>query len=391
MTDELTDWKENPESKISIIDDNSSLPEGIKKLEEQENPPSPQILEHRRKVAEKASQILEENDLPDHGESRVWANPTLDDPEVTDPENPDFKMVSWNIQKGYKLEEQIKYLKETSPDVVLLQEVDWDCERSGNKNIALELAAGAGYKYAAFTTMVVEVGGEEFPDSKRGNKLFNLVGKVGEGGGLHGVAILSKHPISEVSAIKLSHKTNRKERMERWIPKQGGRVAQKSKIRIGNREVSIYNTHLSPADITTTERLQQWDKIADDAENDPNPTVIGGDLNTMNSGLAGLLSKAANRGKIDPLGKSRRPFQSDAKFWQETEFADSKKREQLEDGVTNPRTKRFEDPNPKSSHGLGGKLDHTLFEQGEFENLKSSLGPKGPSDHRPIIVEAKFS
>lgn len=38
--------------------------------------------------------------------------------------------MQWNIERGYKLEEIVKELKNIDADVIALQEVDIGCERS---------------------------------------------------------------------------------------------------------------------------------------------------------------------------------------------------------------------------------------------------------------------
>lgn len=38
--------------------------------------------------------------------------------------------MQWNIERGYKLEEIVKELKQIDADVIALQEVDIGCERS---------------------------------------------------------------------------------------------------------------------------------------------------------------------------------------------------------------------------------------------------------------------
>ena len=43
--------------------------------------------------------------------------------------------MSWNIDKGYQVHKIIQALKEQSPDIVLLQELDIGCDRTRSDNI----------------------------------------------------------------------------------------------------------------------------------------------------------------------------------------------------------------------------------------------------------------
>ena len=85
----------------------------------------------------------------------------------------------------------IDQLRKHSSDILCLQEVDWDCVRTGRKNVALKIARCLGYRYTTFSTEFVEIQGENDVMPYAGRKRLSEM----KGGGLLGRAILSKYPI----------------------------------------------------------------------------------------------------------------------------------------------------------------------------------------------------
>jgi len=366
---------------------------------------SPDVLEYRKMVSNKSQDILQAKNLPDKGETVFWQNEAIADKEADDPSNPTFSLLSWNIEWGKKLDGQVDYLKTVNPDILCLQEADWGCKRSGDKNTALEMAQRLGYKYIAYTTEFVEVDGtkEEFPDSLRGTKKGGVFG-IGEGGGVHGQAILSKYPITDMSSIRL-HKLSQDWEEGSTIdarrePRTGQRVCQKMKIQIGDKDITVYNAHLEDKQGGETGRMAQYDQLANDAEKE-GASIIVGDMNTVSHGLGRApVIKAGNRGDFF-VNALKKPFQHASEVWRKAEFSDSKDsktKAKLEDGIPEDmlRQKTFLDPDTttntvKFPYGLyKGKLDWTLLEKDKFEIKRHEPGPAGLSDHRSLLVEAKI-
>jgi len=372
MNTELNSWQETQDLDGEIIDDTKEASRKMDELEREGQPISPEIQKHRDSVRRSAQEIVEQKNLPRCGESKTWVNQNQPDKQPENPDNPEVKMLTWNIERGYKVDEQIKHLRKEDPDILCLQEVDLDCERTGNQNIALKVAQELGYKYVVYTTEFLELDGDEkdFPLSLRGK-----LKKIGKGGGAHGHAILSKYPIENTSAIKLDNLWHDweggKQKMSKREPREGQRVAQKIDIKIGNKTVTIYNTHLEDK-TNTTGRLAQWDQIANDAEKNEHPTIITGDLNTVSHGIANALPNARN----NFFGKRRRLGQKDSEHWRKHEFQSTSGK------------KTFNDPTSKSTFNIGplykAKLDWFLLEDDKFTVKKSETGPKKLSDHRPI-------
>jgi hypothetical protein len=64
-----------------------------------------------------------------------------------------------NIECGFKLPKIVEYLKSISPDLVLLQEVDIHCTRSGNVDMAVEVAMSVGLPFVYFACEGPTAGG----------------------------------------------------------------------------------------------------------------------------------------------------------------------------------------------------------------------------------------
>lgn len=56
-------------------------------------------------------------------------------------------LVTWNIERGVKFDQIAATLQALDPDLVLLQEVDRSCSRSGNRHVARDLARHLGMNW----------------------------------------------------------------------------------------------------------------------------------------------------------------------------------------------------------------------------------------------------
>lgn len=68
---------------------------------------------------------------------------------------PMLKCVQWNVERGYKIIEIIQILKRHQADIICLQELDIDCERTDNLNVPLLIAQALKMK-CIFVTEFVE-------------------------------------------------------------------------------------------------------------------------------------------------------------------------------------------------------------------------------------------
>ena len=100
--------------------------------------------------------------------------------DTAGPDSTELMLASLNIKHGAEgLEKIAEAIREISPDIIGLQEVDVNGERSGNVDEPAELARLAGYSYYAFA------------------KAIPL------GAGEYGTAILSRYPIESFEVIPL--------------------------------------------------------------------------------------------------------------------------------------------------------------------------------------------
>ena len=78
---------------------------------------------------------------------RIAGDPARLEREGADPQ--DLNVVTWNIERGSAYDAVLSVLRRLDPDVVLLQEVDRDCRRTGYRNVARDLAAALDMNWVA--------------------------------------------------------------------------------------------------------------------------------------------------------------------------------------------------------------------------------------------------
>jgi len=67
---------------------------------------------------------------PGEGWLRDYRPAALEPLKSSAEDKPAVRLLSWNIHRGYKIPESIKFLREQNADVILLQEVDIGCRRT---------------------------------------------------------------------------------------------------------------------------------------------------------------------------------------------------------------------------------------------------------------------
>src|SRR3982750_4344399 len=60
-----------------------------------------------------------------------------------------IRVLSWNIERGAEYAAVLGVLLKLDPDILLLQEVDRDCRRTGSRDVARDLAAALGMNWVA--------------------------------------------------------------------------------------------------------------------------------------------------------------------------------------------------------------------------------------------------
>ena len=156
-----------------------------------------------------------------------------------------FKVATYNIEAWQDCLDNTdviaKDIAASGADIVGLQEVDMFARRSGEKNMAAEIAAVAGYPY------------------------YRFIRAIDFQGGQYGTAILSKHPIKKLELINLAS-TNEKRSMGRFI------------IDILGVQINYFNTHLSFVEAELLDHIDQVARILENYES----YIITADFNTCN-------------------------------------------------------------------------------------------------------------
>lgn len=185
------------------------------------------------------------------------------------PAKPSYRIVAWNLERGIQFDGQLQALRShpymREADVLLLTETDTGMARSGNRNVARDLAWNLGLDYV-FAPCYLNLG--------KGAGVENDA--VGENElGLHGNAVLSRYPILCPRSIGLGNGRDKMLGREKRI---GQQVALAAEIALPGLEVTVCSTHLD-AQSRQSHRRDQMRAVLD-ALPATGPAVIGGDWNT---------------------------------------------------------------------------------------------------------------
>jgi endonuclease/exonuclease/phosphatase family metal-dependent hydrolase/tetratricopeptide (TPR) repeat protein len=207
------------------------------------------------------------------------------------PAGRDLRLVTWNIDRGYKFDRVVSALEEKKPELCLLQEVDYHDRRTRNRDVARDLAKQLGYNYA----FGVEF--EELSQSVDGEPAY------------HGQATLSRWPIVKARILRFRHQSSW------WKPHKGipdtaffqrrlgGRIALVTEISVGGTSVVVYNLHLESRSGGAIQSAQLDEVLADLKQYPPGtPAILGGDFNSKYHPF-GLLHSLEGQGFRSVLGE----------------------------------------------------------------------------------------
>ena len=169
----------------------------------------------------------------------------------------------FNMERGVHLEELGDFLEHCPAvrplDVILANELDDGCVRSGGRDTTLALAKRLGLN-AAFGLEFVELVNEADPK------------------GFHGNAVFSRWPIRRARALRLPEQYNWYFDRQRRI---GGRLAVLAELDVAGTLVGVASIHLENRTHGPGRRAQLDAVLAAAEEMFPRmPVVLGGDLNT---------------------------------------------------------------------------------------------------------------
>ncbi len=180
-----------------------------------------------------------------------------------------FPTMTWNIDHGSDLEKIADAISRNPAAICLLQEVDLDAKRSGDKDIAAELARRLRLN-GSF--------GIEFEELSQEQDRPAYIGQ----------ATLTQLPVRNSRVLRFARQSGFW-KPHSWIPsgaplmqrRRGGRIALVSELEFNGRLLVVYNAHLESRSAGFIQD-HQLDEMLDDAKRYRPGTaiVLGGDLNT---------------------------------------------------------------------------------------------------------------
>ncbi len=218
------------------------------------------------------------------------------------------RVVSWNIERGLQFSAILDFLRTVEADLILLQEVDQNVQRTQHRDVASELAQSLRMNY---------VFGKEFQE---------LSQKPGAGSPAlpahHGLATLSPWPLSNARIIRFQRQSNFWKprwyvpRIEVFQRRLGGRIALATEALIYSERFVTYNLHLESKGKDAL-RVQQLQETLEDARRhtESSLVIVGGDFN-LNAGQGDAAATLQSAGFHDavrrpelPTTAPRAPFQ----------------------------------------------------------------------------------
>lgn len=165
---------------------------------------------------------------------------------VVDSDSRSIRVGTYNIKSldyGEGLDEFVNDVEGMDLDVICLQEVDRNSLRSNDMDMVKEMAEVAGYEFYHFyqTMWILD--------------------------GYYGLGILSKYPITEVQSSLLPNSLIKEPR-----------ILTETKIQVGDKQFSIYNTHITyENNAIRRDQLNFVENHVDRSEY----SILAGDFNTF--------------------------------------------------------------------------------------------------------------
>ena len=181
-----------------------------------------------------------------------------------------IRVISWNIDRGYHLDQIMSELSRHPADLCLLQEVDSGTARVGNADIGAELA------HRLHLDLAYAVEFEEL-SQERGHPAY-----IGQ-------ATLTRLPLRRSRVLRFENQSGFW-KPRGWIPSSiplmqrrlGSRIALVTELELAGQLIVVYNAHLESRSYGRIQMSQLDEILADLKSHYPPNTaaIIGGDLNT---------------------------------------------------------------------------------------------------------------
>jgi endonuclease/exonuclease/phosphatase family metal-dependent hydrolase len=180
-----------------------------------------------------------------------------------------LRAVAWNIQRGARLDELRRAVLAppfAGADLLLLSEVDVGLGRSGNRNVARELAEALGMSYAfgvSYLALTDDIGDDA---AGRENTLA-----------LSGAAVISRYPIGRVENVDLPELRDKFRSSQKRLGKKRALLAE---IALPDGPLVVAACHLD-SNASPAQRARQLGGVLDSVERSGVArALVGGDLNT---------------------------------------------------------------------------------------------------------------
>jgi endonuclease/exonuclease/phosphatase family metal-dependent hydrolase len=192
-----------------------------------------------------------------------------------------LRAAAWNIQRGARLDELRRVVSAppfTETDLLLLSEVDVGLGRSGNRNVARELAEALGASYAFGVSYLALT--DDFGDDAAGRE--NTLA-------LAGSAILSRYPIGRVENIDLPEVRDKFHSSEKRLGKKRALLAE---VVLPDGPLAVAACHLD-SNASPAQRAQQLGAVLDSIDRSGvGRALVGGDFNSSTYDLSSTLALA---------------------------------------------------------------------------------------------------
>ena len=192
-----------------------------------------------------------------------------------------LRAVAWNIQRGARLDDLRRVVVAppfAGADLLLLSEVDVGLGRSGNRNVARELAEDLGMNYAFGVSYLALK--DDFGDNAAG--LENTLA-------LSGAAVISRYPIGRVENVDLPAIRDKFHSSEKRLGKKRALLAE---IALPDGPLVVAACHLD-TNASPAQRARQLGGVLDSVDRSGVArALVGGDFNTSTYDLSSTLALA---------------------------------------------------------------------------------------------------
>jgi endonuclease/exonuclease/phosphatase family metal-dependent hydrolase len=180
-----------------------------------------------------------------------------------------LRIVTWNIDHGSRLNQVTADLHKREPDLLLLQEVDWNATRSGLKDVAFDLAASLN--------MNASYGIE-----------FEELSQEKDGAAYIGQATLTRLPLTKSRVLRFERQSTFWQ-PHAWLPniplmqrRLGNRIALVTEHQFAGKLLVVYNPHLESRSMGKIQMAQLGEILADLKQHYPADAnaIIAGDINS---------------------------------------------------------------------------------------------------------------